>query len=310
MHIVFCGTPEFAVPTLKFLLGSPEFKIVGVISQPDRPRGRGQLVSPSPVKMAAAAAGIPVHQPVKIQSDDSFDWLAGIAPEAVVIIAYGQIIPQRLLTIPRHGWINLHASLLPKYRGAAPINWAIANGESRTGLTTMRIDTRLDTGEILIQQEVAIGPRETAPELAARMAEAGAPLMEKSLLGLRSGSLTPRPQDHSAATYAPLLKRQDGRIPWALTAVGIYNRIRGFAPWPGAFTTFRRRLCQLWGTPSPGTTPAPVGRIFTVDGDLFVACGSGTLLRLESVKLEGRKRVDARDFASGVRLKDGESFGP
>ncbi|HVS74452.1 MAG TPA: methionyl-tRNA formyltransferase, partial [Candidatus Acidoferrales bacterium] len=185
MHIVFCGTPEFAVPSLKFLLASPEFKIAGVISQPDRPRGRGQEVSPSPVKMAAAAAGIPVHQPVKIQSDDSFDWLAGIAPEAVVIIAYGQIIPQRLLTIPRHGWINLHASLLPKYRGAAPINWAIANGESRTGLTTMRIDAGLDTGEILLQQEIAIGPRETTPELASRMAEAGAPLMEKSLLGLQ-----------------------------------------------------------------------------------------------------------------------------
>ena len=283
---------------------------MGVISQPDRPRGRGQEVSPSPVKMAAAAAGIPVHQPVKIQSDDSFDWLAGIAPEAVVIIAYGQIIPQRHLAIPRYGWINLHASLLPKYRGAAPINWAIANGESRTGLTTMRVDARLDTGEILLQQEVTIGPRETTPELAARMAEAGAPLIEKSLLGLQTGSLTPRPQDHSAATYAPLLRRNDGRIPWALTATEIYNRIRGFAPWPGAFTTFRGGLCQVSGAPSPGTTPAPVGRILTVDGDLIVACGSGTLLRLESVKMEGRKRVDAREFASGVRLKDGESFGP
>jgi len=310
MHIVFCGTPVFAVPTLKLLLASPEFKIMGVISQPDRPRGRGQEVSPSPVKMAAAAAGIPVHQPVKIQSDDSFDWLAGIAPEAVVIIAYGQIIPQRHLAIPRYGWINLHASLLPKYRGAAPINWAIANGESRTGLTTMRVDARLDTGEILLQQEVTIGPRETTPELAARMAEAGAPLIEKSLLGLQTGSLTPRPQDHSAATYAPLLRRNDGRIPWALTATEIYNRIRGFAPWPGAFTIFRGGLCQVWGAPSPGTTPAPVGRILTVDGDLIVACGSGTLLRLESVKMEGRKRVDAREFASGVRLKDGESFGP
>jgi methionyl-tRNA formyltransferase len=251
-----------------------------------------------------------VHQPLKIQSDDSFDWLAGIAPEAVVIIAYGQIISQRLLGIPRHGWINLHASLLPKYRGAAPIHWAIVNGESRTGLTTMRIDAGLDTGEILLQQEITIGPRETTPELASRMAEAGTLLMEKSLLGLRSGSLTPHPQDHSAATYAPLLKRQDGRIPWALTAAGIYNRIRGFAPWPGAFTTFRGRLCQVWGAPSPGTTPAPVGRIFRVQGELFVACGSGTLLRLESVKLEGRKRVEAGEFALGVRLKDGESFGP
>jgi methionyl-tRNA formyltransferase len=310
MHIVFCGTPEFAVPTLKLLLASPEFKIAGVISQPDRPRGRGQEVSPSPVKMAAAAAGIPVYQPVKIQSDDPFDWLTRIAPEAVVIIAYGQIIPPRLLTLPRYGWINLHASLLPKYRGAAPINWAIVNGESRTGLTTMRIDAGLDTGEILLQQEILIGPNETAPELASHMAEAGAPLMEKSLLGLRSGSLAPRPQDHSAATYAPLLKRQDGRIPWDLTAAEIYNRIRGFAPWPGAFTTFRARLCQIRGTPSPGTTPAPVGRIFRLQGELFVACGSGTLLRLESVKLEGRKRVEAGEFASGARLKDGESFGP
>lgn len=317
MRIVFCGTPDFAVPTLKRLLSLPEFQIAAVVTQPDRPRGRGRRVSASPIKKTALATGIPVHQPEKIRSDAAFALLTALRPEVVVIIAYGQIVPARHLTIPKHGWINLHASLLPKYRGAAPVNWAIVNGESRTGLTTMRIDAQMDTGDILLQQEVDIGPQETAPELAARMAEAGAPLMVETLRGLASGTITPRPQDHAAASFAPLLKREYGRIDWRRTAAEIFNRIRGFAPWPGAYTVFRGRLCHVWGQTVAGTTPAPPGSIISFgdreavnrDGAQFcVACGGGTLLRLDGVKLEGRKLISAGEFASGMRIGPGEAF--
>src|SRR6266852_1833281 len=231
MRIVFCGTPQFAIPTLKNLLAQPDFKIVGVITQPDRPRGRGRELSSSPVKEAALAANIPVHQPERIRAPESQDLLQRLAPDCIVIIAYGQIIPARLLPIPKLGWINLHASLLPKYRGAAPINWAIASGETKTGLTSMRIDAGMDTGEILLQREIPIGLTETAPELSDRLAEAGAPLMTETLHGLAAGTLAGHAQDHSKATHAPLLKREDGRIDWTQTAEEIFNRMRGFAPW-------------------------------------------------------------------------------
>src|SRR5437879_8030656 len=197
MRLLFCGTPQFAVPTLKHLLARPEFDVLGVISQPDRPRGRGQQISVSPVKEVALAAHLPVHQPEKIRAPEVQQLLEKLAPDVIVIIAYGQIIPPRLLSIPKHGWINLHASLLPKYRGAAPINWPIVNGETRTGLTTMRIDAGMDTGDILLQHELGIGPKETAPELAARMSEAGAPLMEDTLRGLTAGTVVPRPHGHA-----------------------------------------------------------------------------------------------------------------
>ena len=237
MRLLFCGTPQFAVPTLKRLLARPEFDVLGVISQPDRPRGRGQQISVSPVKDVALAARLAVHQPEKIRASEVQQLLERLAPDVIVIIAYGQIIPARLLSIPKHGWINLHASLLPKYRGAAPIHWAIANGETQTGLTTMRIDAGMDTGGILLQREMAIGAAEAAPELAARMSEVGAPLVEETLCGLAAGTIALRPQNHAEATIAPILKKEDGRINWHSSAQEIYNRIRGFAPWPGAYTT-------------------------------------------------------------------------
>src|SRR5713101_3672650 len=249
MRIVFCGTPSFAVPTLKHLLGQADFEIVGVITQPDRPRGRGQEVSFSAVKETALAANLVVHQPEKIRAPETETLLRKLAPNCVVIIAYGQIIPARLLSIPKLGWINLHASLLPKYRGAAPINWAIVNGETRTGVTTMRIDAGMDTGEMLLQRELTISPKETAPELTVRLAEIGAALIAETLPGLAAGMIVPRPQDHAAATYAPMLKKEDGRIDWNRSAREIYNRMRGFAPWPGAYTTFRGQSCQVWSEP-------------------------------------------------------------
>src|SRR5580692_3042858 len=206
MKVVFCGTPQFAVPTLKHLLTQPDFEIAAVVTQPDRPSGRGMQVSFSPVKEAALAAGVPVHQPEKIRSPESQELLQAIAPDVIVIIAYGQIIPARLLSIPKLGWINLHASLLPKYRGAAPINWAIVNGEGTTGVTSMRIDAGMDTGEILLQKEMDIGAAVTAPELAARMSELGAPLMAETLRGLAAGMILPRPQAHEQVSNAPILK--------------------------------------------------------------------------------------------------------
>src|SRR6202047_2228868 len=200
MRIIFCGTPAFAVPTLKAILADPSHTVVAVITQPDRPRGRGQEVSFSPVKQTAMEAGIPVRQPVKIRAPEARELLQSFQPECFVIIAYGQIIPAGLLPISRCGWINLHASLLPRYRGAAPINWAIANGETKTGVTTMRIDAGMDTGEILLQREIPIGARETAPDLSVRLAEAGASLMEETLLGLMAGKIYGRAQDQIQAS--------------------------------------------------------------------------------------------------------------
>ena len=354
MRLLFCGTPQFAVPTLKHLLALPNFEVLGVVTQPDRPRGRGQQVSVSPVKEVALAAHLPVHQPEKIRAPEVHQHLEKLAPDFIVIIAYGQIIPARLLPIPKYGWINLHASLLPKYRGAAPINWAIVNGETRTGLTTMRINAGMDTGDILLQREMDIGPAEAAPELAARMSEAGAPLMEETLRGIAAGTIGPRPQNHAEATLAPILKKEDGRIDWNRSAQEIYNRMRGFAPWPGAYTTFRGQTCHVLGEPAPpaalpGQSPPPPnlapGTLFALGNILFVACGrrsttvvlsearllrsgrvygakdlnrpagstfptdDATLLRLQSVKLEGRKQVSAAEFVRGARLNPGERFG-
>ncbi len=309
MRIVFCGTPDFAAPTLRQLIAEPDFTIEAVITQPDRPRGRGQAVASPPVKDLALDAGLYVYQPEKIRSDSALEFFQRVAPDAVVIIAYGQIIPARLIEIPRLGWMNLHASLLPKYRGAAPVNWAIANGETRTGVTTMQIDAGLDTGSILLQRAMGIGPDETAPELARRLAEAGAPLVVESLRELDRGEIKPQPQSHAQATWAPLLKKKDGRIDWSLSAREIYNRIRGLDPWPGAFTSFRGQRCHLWGRPAAGplsgAAEAP-GTLLATAGTVGVACGQGSWLELSAVQLEGRKRVSARDFANGARLKAGE----
>jgi methionyl-tRNA formyltransferase len=310
LRIVFCGTPLFAVPPLKKLLSEPEFEILAVFTQPDRPRGRGGEVSFSAVKEVALEGGIPVYQPEKIRTPEIEQQLRELAPKAIIIIAYGQIIPARLLTIPPLGWINLHASLLPKYRGAAPIAWAIANGEAQTGNTTIRIDAGMDTGEMLLQQELAIGADETAPEVAVRLSEAGAELMLETLRGLSSGRLSPRPQDHSAASLAPMLKRGDGRIDWATPAQGIYNRMRGFAPWPGAYTEFRGQMCHVWGYPlldKRSVIDLP-GSLAWRNGKLFVACGAATEMELTHVKLEGRRRISAAEFANGARLRNGERF--
>jgi methionyl-tRNA formyltransferase len=310
LRLVFCGTPAFAVAPFQKLVAAPEFEILAVYTQPDRPRGRGQEVSFSAVKEAALAASIPIHQPAKIRLPEVQQELGRLAPEAIVIIAYGQIIPARLLDIPRLGWINLHASLLPKYRGAAPINWAIANGETVTGNTTMRIDAGMDTGEVLLQQELLVGPHESAPQLTERLSQGGASLMVETLLGLAAGRVLPRAQDHAAATLAPILKREDGRIDWERPAQEIYNRMRGFAPWPGAFSEFRGQFCHISGRPtSKILSGAAPGDIFVETGDVYVACGAASALHVSEVKLQARKQVSAREFANGARLQPRERFG-
>jgi methionyl-tRNA formyltransferase len=325
MRIVFCGTPSFAVPTLQHLLSQTDFEVLAVITQPDRPRGRGMQVSASPVKETALAAGVPVHQPEKIRAPESEEFLRRLSPDGIVIIAYGQIIPARLLAIPKYGWINLHASLLPKYRGAAPIQWAIANGETRTGLTTMRIDAGMDTGDILLQKSIDIAPADTTATLATRLAEAGAPLMAETLRGLGAGTLPAKPQEHSQASSAPLLKKEDGKIDWTHPAREIYNRMRAFTPWPGAFTTFRGNMHHISAEPVSdqicGATPLPPGTLRIVKdfrsspdipgklAALLVSCGGATELRVLSVKRDGGKSVDAMEFAQGVRLTEGERFG-
>jgi methionyl-tRNA formyltransferase len=311
LRIVFCGTPEFAVPSLRRLAERPEFSVEAVITQPDRPRGRGQHVSSSPVKEAALEIGLHVYQPETIKSESAQEFLKRVAPDAVVIIAYGQIIPARLLTIPRLGWLNLHASLLPRYRGAAPIHWAIANGETTTGLTTMQIDAGMDTGPTLLRREVEIGPDETAPELAARMSAIGADLIAESLLRFDRGEILPAPQEVKSASYAPILKKEDGRIDWRRPAQQIYNRMRGFAPWPGSYTTFRGQTCHLWGRPeASGAAGADIalGEIVPSTKEVYAVCGEGTCIRLESVQIEGRKKISAPEFARGARIGLAERF--
>jgi len=311
LRIVFCGTPEFAVPSLRRLAERPEFSIEAVITQPDRPRGRGQHVSSSPVKEAALEIGLHVYQPETIKSESAQEFLKRVAPDAVVIIAYGQIIPARLLTIPRLGWLNLHGSLLPRYRGAAPIHWAIANGETVTGLTTMQIDAGMDTGPTLLRHEVEIEPDETAPDLAASMSAIGAVLIAESLLHFDRGEISPAPQEDKNVSYAPILKKEDGRIDWSRPAQQIYNRIRGFAPWPGAHSTFRGQTCHLWGRPetrdAAGAHITP-GEILPLAKEIYVGCGEGTCLQLEFVQIEGRRRIAANEFVNGARIARRERF--
>lgn len=308
LRVIFCGTPAFGLPTLQWLLKDPDFSVEAVITQPDRPRGRGQQAAQSPIKQAALEAGIAVHQPGKIRSDDAVAKLiAEMNPDAVVIIAYGQIIPPALLEIPRLGWINLHGSLLPKYRGAAPVQRTILHGEKQTGLTTMRIDAGLDTGPVLEQLPMNIEPDETATDLLARMSDSGAPMMIDTLRKLAGGGISAKQQDNSLATLAPPIKKEEGRIDWREPAPAIYNQIRAFDPWPGAYTSFAGRMCHIWGRPAVSDAPAPTeqaefGAIVPKSGRIFIACGEATWLQLETARVEGRKRVSAAEFASGARI--------
>jgi methionyl-tRNA formyltransferase len=306
--LVFCGTPAFAVPTLEQLVQAG-FAVRLVVTQPDRPKGRGMELALSPVKQRAVQLGLPVSQPDKIKNNDQFrEQLAAIKPDAIIVVGYGRIIPPWMLDLPPLGNINLHGSLLPKYRGAAPIQWAIARGESVTGVTTMRIDTGLDTGDILLQKEIAIAQDDTAEALSPRMAAAGADLMVETIGGLQAGTIHPRPQDHSKATLAPILKKEDGRIDFHLTAPEILNRLRGFRPWPGAYTSFRGKNLHIWSARAMARTLAE-GEIAADGGRLIVGCGAGGALELLEVQMEGKKRMPAPDFVHGYRPQADEKLG-
>ncbi|MDA1311699.1 MAG: methionyl-tRNA formyltransferase [Acidobacteria bacterium] len=308
MRAVFMGTPAFAVPTLAALVEA-RHAVELVITQPDRPVGRKQTVTPPPVKAKALELGLEVFQPRRIKSVDSFERLAEIAPDVIVVVGYGQIIPQRILDLPAHGCINVHASLLPKYRGAAPVNWAVANGETQSGVTTMRIIFKLDAGDMLLERATPIGPAETAQDLLDRLAPIGAGLLVETLAGLEAGSIAARPQAEQEATFAPILKREDGEIDWNLAASLIYNRLRGFTPWPGIYTYFRGRRLEIHrARPLDQAGPRP-GAVTTAGGQLGVGCGEASMLAIDDVQPEGKKRMAAADFVRGYRPQEGEVLG-
>lgn len=309
MRLVFCGTPQFAIPTLQQLLAAGHH-VELVITQPDRVRGRDQDPSPPPVKVLSEEAGLPVVQPEKIKNNAELRArLEAIRPEAIIVVAYGRIIPEWMLNLPRWGNLNLHASLLPKYRGAAPIQWAVANGESVTGATTMRIDAGLDTGDILLQRALTIEPDQTAEELFPLLAKSGADLMLETLRGLEAGSIHPAPQDDAGASLAPILVREDALVDFARSAGEIYNRWRGFQPWPGAYTLFRGKKLTLHRLKPAGSMDATPGELM-VEGDrLFAAAASATRLELLEIQLEGKKRMPVADFLRGTTPRPQERLG-
>jgi methionyl-tRNA formyltransferase len=310
MILLFCGTPRFAVPTLEKLVEAGH-SVPLVVTQPDRPRGRGMDLAISAVKETAIRLKLPITQPDKIKNNDEFrQQVSALHPDAIIVVGYGRIIPQWMLDLPRLGNLNLHASLLPKYRGAAPIQWAIAQGESVTGVTTMRIDAGLDTGDILMQREFPIAPDDTAETLAPKLATMGADLMIETLQGLESGQTRPLPQDHSKATLAPILTKEDGRIDFQRTAIEIHNRLRGFQPWPGAYTLFRQRHLQVHrARPIDQAVDLKPGQISAESTRVLAGCGRKTALELIELQSEGKRRMSARDFINGYHPQPGEKLG-
>jgi methionyl-tRNA formyltransferase len=300
MRAIFLGTPQFAVPTLDRLIAAGH-QIPLVVTQPDRPKGRGNSLAMPPVKESALRHSLEVFQPERVRRPESVERLRAVAPEIMVIVGYGQILPQSILDIAPRGILNVHASLLPKYRGAAPIQWAIANGETSTGVTIMRIDAGLDTGDILSKAETPIGGDETAVELSPRLAEMGAGLLVETLPQL--DSITPEKQDDSAATYAPILKKEDGAIDWNRPAREIHNRIRGLQPWPGAYSSFRGQTLHVWKSAVTGNhSPHPPGTLLLDRRRLYATAGDGLFLELREVQSEDRKRLPGDVFANGARL--------
>lgn len=304
MKLVFLGTPAFAVPSLERTVAAGH-QVIAVYTQPDRPKGRGQKHAMPPVKDAALRLGLSVRQPERVRKAEVVEELRAMAPEAMVVVGYGQIIPQAILNIPPRGIINVHASLLPKYRGAAPVQWAIARGETRTGVTTMRINAGLDTGDMLLKWETEIGGEETAVELGERLAVAGAKLLEQTLDGLPS--LKGLPQDDAQATYAPILKKEDGHVDWSSPAREILNRIRGFTPWPGCYGFLKDQRLHVWKAQPANEMLLPPGWLRAANRRLFAGCGDGSIEFLE-VQLEGKKRMDAASFLNGFSIETGEAL--
>jgi methionyl-tRNA formyltransferase len=314
-RIVFMGTPEFAVPSLQALLDAdPEAvgRVIGVVTQPDRPKGRGHQLAPPPIKVLAQQAGLPILQPVKMKDPDFLDRLRGWAPDVIAVTAFGRILPPVILELPPMGCVNVHGSLLPKYRGAAPIQWAIINGETETGITTMLMDPGLDTGPMLLQETVPIHPTDTAGDLAARLAPVGGRLLMETLAGLKNGKLRPIPQDHAKATLAPLLKKEDGMLNWKDEATALSNRIRGLTPWPGAYTYHGEERWQLWRAQAAQVdcAEAEPGAIIEVTKEAIrIATEKGSLL-LQEIQPASGKRLSVRQYLVGHQVAIGSILTP
>ncbi len=312
MKIVFMGTPDFAVPTLEALIRGGH-SVTAVVTQPDKPKGRGKAAGMPPVKIKAMEYKIPVYQPERIRKDDAFyDELVKLQPDAIVVAAFGQILPERILRLPRLGCINVHASLLPKYRGAAPIQWAVINGDKETGVTTMMMDVGLDTGDILEKTVIELAPKETGGSLFDRLSEAGGELILSTLDKLERGVLTGKKQPEEGATYAKMLDKSMGRIDWNMDAAAIERLIRGLNPWPSAYTAFNGRILKLWDADvaeEENADMVPAGQVVRNDRDgICVQTGNG-ILKIRELQLEGKKRMDAAAFLRGCPLKEGTILG-
>jgi methionyl-tRNA formyltransferase len=307
MKIVFMGTPQAAVPSLERILADGH-SVAAVYTQPDRPAGRGNKIAFSPVKQAALDRGIPVLQPVKIRTPEALEDFKALDADVAVVVAYGRILPETFLNAFPNGAVNVHFSLLPKYRGAAPVNWAIVNGETVTGVTTMKMDAGLDTGDTLLQSETAIGPEENAIELMQRLSLSGRDLLSETLAQL--SNIEPRKQDDSLATLAPIMTKEDGRFDWSLTADEIARRTRGFQPFPTTYTFWEGKKLTLWKANTTSGDGSEPGRVVASKGDeLVIGCGFGTLLKIEELQIEGKRRMTTRDFLNGVKWIEGDMLG-
>jgi len=308
MRIVFMGTPEFAVPSLEALLKSDD-EVVGVVTQPDRPKGRGHELAPPPIKLLAQQIGIPILQPLKIRTPDFLDTLAGWKPDLIAVTAFGRILHAPILNLPPMGCVNVHGSLLPKYRGAAPVQWAVINGETETGITTMLMDEGMDTGAMLLQERIPISPDDTAGTLAPRLASLGGRLLVETISRLKADTIVPRTQDHAQATLAPLLKKEDGAIDWTADARSIADRIRGLSPWPGAYTFYGQERWNIWkaAVAQEPTQEQPGTLLAATKQSLKVATGRGVLELLE-IQAANSKRMSAAQFLAGHRINPGEQL--
>lgn len=305
MNIVFMGTPDFAVPSLLSLVKS-EHKVLAVFTQPDKPKGRGYTLTPPPVKVCAAENNIPVYQPEKVKDGTAFEIIKELAPDVIVVVAYGKILPKNIIDYPKYGCINVHGSLLPKYRGAAPIQWAVLNGEKETGVTTMLMNEGLDTGDILLKSVTQIGENETSGELFDRIMTMGADLLLETLDGLSNNKLTPIKQDDSLSTYASVLDKSLCQIDWNKSALEVHNKVRGLSPWPVAVTMLNGKRVKIHKTEVSNGTGNP-GEIIALN-PLTVACKSDAV-RINTLQLEGKKAMDSKSFLAGHKLSVGEKFG-
>ena len=312
LRVVFMGTPEFAVPCLAALQAADNCEVIGVYTQPDKPRGRGQKLLPSPVKAWAEEHRLPVHQPVKIKTEEATAELRGLKPDLVVVVAFGQILSQEILDIPPYGCINVHGSLLPRYRGAAPMQWCVINGETKTGITTMMMDAGLDTGDMLLKEELPIGPDMTLEEVHDSLMEMGAQVLMKTIEELCAGTLKRVPQE-GESNYAPMLTKETGHIDWQKSAQQIHNLVRGLNSWPGAYTSYEGQKFKIWRTVLTGET-APVstaaGAILAADSNqgLKVAAGDGRVLAITELQAPGKKKMQAQDYLRGNSLAAGSCF--